>query len=328
MDTASPTASFPLDVAQQTIRLEAQALLALADSLDQSLDFQACVEAIFQSRGRVVLTGVGKSAIVAQKIAATLNSTGQPALFLHAADAIHGDLGMVQPGDLVVCLSKSGETPEVKVLASLVKGLGNRLIAITANRQSTLARQADYTLWTPVEQEADPNNLAPTVSTTSQMALGDALATALISLRGFSPEDFARFHPGGALGKQLYLRVGELSARNERPAVTLDAPLSEVIIEMTTKRLGVTAVLDHNSRVVGIITDGDLRRMLQKNADITTITAQQIMTKYPKCVPPDTLAARALEMMRQHAITQLIVLENEQYLGIVHLHDLLREGIV
>lgn len=328
MDTASPTASFPLDVAQQTIRLEAQALLALADSLDQSLDFQACVEAIFHSRGRVVLTGVGKSAIVAQKIAATLNSTGQPALFLHAADAIHGDLGMVQPGDLVVCLSKSGETPEVKVLASLVKGLGNRLIAITANRHSTLARQADYVLWTPVEQEADPNNLAPTVSTTSQMALGDALATALITLRGFSPEDFARFHPGGALGKQLYLRVGELSARNERPAVTLNAPLSEVIIEMTTKRLGVTAVLDPNGKVVGIITDGDLRRMLQKNADIATITAHQIMTKHPKSVPPDTLAARALQMMRQHAITQLIVLENDQYLGIVHLHDLLREGIV
>lgn len=322
------TATFPLDVAQHTIRLEAQALLALADSLDQSLDFQACVEAIFHSRGRVVVTGVGKSAIVAQKIAATLNSTGQPALFLHAADAIHGDLGMVQPGDLVVFLSKSGETPEVKVLASLVKGLGNRLIAITANRQSTLARQADYVLWTPVEQEADPNNLAPTVSTTSQMALGDALAAALITLRGFSPEDFARFHPGGALGKQLYLRVGELSARNERPAITLNAPLSEVIIEMTTKRLGVTAVLDPNGKVVGIITDGDLRRMLQKNADIATITARQIMTKHPKSVTPDTLAVRALEIMRQHAITQLIVLENDQYLGIVHLHDLLREGIV
>jgi arabinose-5-phosphate isomerase len=328
MDTALPTASFPLDVAQHTIRLEAQALLALADSLDQSLDFQACVEAIFHGRGRVVLTGVGKSAIVAQKIAATLNSTGQPALFLHAADAIHGDLGMVQPGDVVVCLSKSGETPEVRVLASLVRGLGNRLIAITANRQSTLARQADYVLWTPVEQEADPNNLAPTVSTTSQMALGDALATALITLRGFTPEDFARFHPGGALGKQLYLRVGELSARNERPAVTLNAPLSEVIIEMTTKRLGVTAVLDDDGKVVGIITDGDLRRMLQKNTDIATITAHQIMTRHPKSVPPDTLAARALQMMRQHAITQLIVLENDQYLGIVHLHDLLREGIV
>lgn len=328
MDTALPTASFPLDVAQHTIRLEAQALLALADSLDQSLDFQACVEAIFHGRGRVVLTGVGKSAIVAQKIAATLNSTGQPALFLHAADAIHGDLGMVQPGDVVVCLSKSGETPEVRVLASLVRGLGNRLIAITANRQSTLARQADYVLWTPVEQEADPNNLAPTVSTTSQMALGDALATALITLRGFTPEDFARFHPGGALGKQLYLRVGELSARNERPAVTLNAPLSEVIIEMTTKRLGVTAVLDDDGKVVGIITDGDLRRMLQKNTDIATITAHQIMTRHPKSVTPDTLAARALQMMRQHAITQLIVLENDQYLGIVHLHDLLREGIV
>ncbi|MCS7035715.1 MAG: KpsF/GutQ family sugar-phosphate isomerase [Saprospiraceae bacterium] len=328
MNTPSLTVSVPLDVAQQTIRLEAQALLALADSLEQSLDFQACVEAIFRGSGRVVLTGIGKSALVAQKIAATLNSTGQPALFLHAADAIHGDLGMVQPGDWVVCLSKSGETPEIKVLASLVKGLGNRLIAITANRQSTLARQADYVLWTPVEQEADPNNLAPTVSTTSQMALGDALATALLTLRGFTPEDFARFHPGGALGKQLYLRVGELSARHERPAVTLDAPLREVIIEMTAKRLGATAVLDQDGKIVGIITDGDLRRMLQKNADVASITARQIMTLNPKCVPPDTLAARALEMMRQHAITQLLVTQDEQYLGIVHLHDLLREGFV
>lgn len=328
MDLSSPIAPFPLDVAQQTIRLEAQALLMLADSLERSLDFQACVEAIFHGRGRVVLTGVGKSAIVAQKIAATLNSTGQPALFLHAADAIHGDLGMVQPGDMVMCLSKSGETPEVKVLASLVKGLGNRLIAITANRQSTLARQADFVLWTPVEQEADPNNLAPTVSTTCQMALGDALATALITLRGFTPEDFARFHPGGALGKQLYLRVGELSARHERPAVSPNAPLREVIIEITSKRLGATAVLDDDGRVVGIITDGDLRRMLQKNSDIANLTASQIMTAHPKCIAPDALAVRALEMMRQHAITQLIVIENGQYLGVVHLHDLLREGIV
>ncbi|MCS6929942.1 MAG: KpsF/GutQ family sugar-phosphate isomerase [Saprospiraceae bacterium] len=322
------TAVFPLEIAQRTIRLEARALLRLADSLKQSPDFQACVEAILQSRGRVVLTGVGKSAIVAQKIAATLNSTGQPALFLHAADAIHGDIGTVQPGDIVVCLSKSGETSEVKVLVPLVKGLGNRLVAITANRHSTLARQADYVLWTPVDQEADPNNLAPTVSTTSQMALGDALATALLALRGFTPEDFARFHPGGALGKQLYLRVGELSARHERPAVSLEAPLREVIIEMTSKRLGATAVVNQEGKVVGIITDGDLRRMLQKSTDISGITAQHIMTSQPKWVTPDTLAVQALALMRQHAITQLLVIERDEYLGVVHLHDLLREGIV
>jgi len=326
----SPTSAgaAALEVAQQTIRLEAQALQALADSLERSPDFCASVELILASKGRVVLTGVGKSAIVAQKIAATLNSTGQPALFLHAADAIHGDVGMVRPEDVVVCLSKSGETPEVKVLVPLVKNFGNCLIAITANRHSTLARQADYVLWTPVTQEADPNNLAPTVSTTCQMALGDALATALLTMRGFTPEDFARFHPGGALGKQLYLRVGELSARHERPAVRVNTPLREVIIEISSRRLGVTAVLDNNGKVVGIITDGDLRRMLQKSTDIAAVTAQDIMTTQPKYVGPDTLAVRALEMMRRHAITQLLVIEDDQYLGVVHLHDLLREGIV
>ncbi len=288
----------------------------------------ACVETIYRSQGRVVLTGIGKSAIVAQKIAATLNSTGQPALFLHAADAIHGDLGMVQPGDVVVCLSKSGETPEIKVLASLVKNFGNCLIAITAQRESSLARQADFILWTPVRQEADPNNLAPTVSTTAQMALGDALATALLTLRGFTPEDFARFHPGGTLGKQLYLRVRDLCARNERPVVGLDTPLREVIIQITSCRLGATAVLDDAQQVVGIITDGDLRRMLQKSADIAPVTARQIMSAHPKTISPDALAVRALEMMRQHSITQLLVVENGQYLGVVHLHDLLREGFV
>ncbi len=328
MLTPVTASTSPLDIARQTIRLEAKALLELANSLEKSPDFQACVDAIVNSHGRVVLTGVGKSAIVAQKIAATLNSTGQPALFLHAADAIHGDLGMVQPGDMVVCLSKSGETPEVKVLISLLKSFGNRLIAITANRNSTLARQADYVLWTPVEQEADPNNLAPTVSTTCQMALGDALATALLTVRGFTQEDFARFHPGGALGKQLYLRVGELSALHDRPAVHLDTPLREVIIEISSRRLGVTAVLDSDGKVAGIITDGDLRRMLQKNADISSVTARQIMTSHPKTIRPDALAVHALEIMRQYSITQLLVTDGDNYLGVVHLHDLLREGIV
>lgn len=318
----------PLAIAQRTIRIEAEALNALADSLDDTTDFKACVETIHRSPGRLVLTGIGKSAIVAQKIVATLNSTGQPALFLHAADAIHGDLGMVQPGDVVLCLSKSGETAEVKVLAPLVKNFGNCLIAMTSNRQSSLALQADYVLWTPVNQEADPNNLAPTVSTTAQMALGDALAMALLTLRGFSPEDFAKFHPGGALGKQLYLRVGQLCALNERPAVSPDATLREIILEISSKRLGVTAVLDEQGSLLGVVTDGDLRRMLQQGVDIGSLTARQIMTPAPKSIAPDALAVHALDQMRRHAITQLLVVDNGHYVGVVHLHDLVREGLV
>ena len=317
-----------LDAAQRTIRIEAAALQALADSLDDTTDFQACVEAIFHCQGRVVLTGIGKSAIVAQKIVATLNSTGQPALFLHAADAIHGDLGMIQPGDVVLCLSKSGESAEIKVLVPLVKNFGNCLIAITANRQSTLARQADYVLWTPIDQEADPNNLAPTTSTTSQMALGDAIAVALLALRGFSPSDFAKFHPGGALGKQLYLRVHELCALHERPLVHANATLREVILEITGKRLGATAVLDDDGALLGIVTDGDLRRMLQHSTDFGHITAREIMTRSPKTIDPDALAVDALALLRQHSISQLLVLKDGQYQGIVHLHDLVREGLV
>lgn len=320
--------STPLAIAQRTIRIEAEALNALADSLDDTTDFKACVETIHRSPGRLVLTGIGKSAIVAQKIVATLNSTGQPALFLHAADAIHGDLGMVQPGDVVLCLSKSGETAEVKVLAPLVKNFGNCLIAMTSNRQSSLALQADYVLWTPVNHEADPNNLAPTVSTTAQMALGDALAMALLTLRGFSPADFAKFHPGGALGKQLYLRVGQLCALNERPAVSSDATLHEIILEISSKRLGVTAVLDEQGSLLGVVTDGDLRRMLQQGADISGLTARQIMTPAPKSIAPDALAVHALDQMRRHAITQLLVVDNGHYVGVVHLHDLVREGLV
>ncbi len=318
----------PLATAQRTIRIEAEALHALADSLDDTTDFLACIETIHRSTGRVVLTGIGKSAIVAQKISATLNSTGQPALFLHAADAIHGDLGMVQPGDVVVCLSKSGETAEVKVLAPLVRNFGNCLIAMTANRESTLARQADFVLWTPVEQEADPNNLAPTVSTTAQMALGDALAMSLLMLRGFSSADFAKFHPGGALGKQLYLRVHELCALNERPAVSPEATLREVILEISSKRLGATAVLDPAGHLLGVVTDGDLRRMLQKTADIGNLTAGQIMSPAPKSIAPDALAVHALALMRQHSISQLLVLDHGRYVGMVHLHDLVREGLV
>jgi arabinose-5-phosphate isomerase len=317
-----------LDAAQRTIRIEAEALLALAESLDDTTDFQACIETIHRCAGRVVITGIGKSAIVAQKIVATLNSTGQPALFLHAADAIHGDLGMIQPGDVVLCLSKSGESAEIKVLVPLVKNFGNCLIAITANRNSTLARQADYMLWTPVEHEADPNNLAPTVSTTAQMALGDAIAVALLALRGFTTDDFAKFHPGGALGKQLYLRVRELYTLHERPVVPPDATLQEVILEISSKRLGATAVLDPAGALLGVVTDGDLRRMLARMTDFTGITAQQIMTPTPKTIGPDALAIDALTLMRQHSITQLLVVDNSKYLGVIHLHDLVREGLV
>jgi arabinose-5-phosphate isomerase len=318
-----------LDIARRTIRLEAEALLALAESLDDSTDFQRFVEDVAAAAGsRLVVTGIGKSAIVAQKIVATLNSTGTPALFLHAADAIHGDLGMVQASDFVICLSKSGETPEIKVLAPLVKNFGNPLVAITANQNSSLARQADYLLFTPIEQEADPNNLAPTSSTTAQMALGDALAVALLSRKGFGSQDFAKFHPGGALGKQLYLRVQDLYTLHERPVVGPEATLSEVILEISSKRLGATAVVNTDEALLGVITDGDLRRMLQRGGDFNTVRARDILSSAAKSVSPDTLAVNALAMMRQHSISQLLVVENGRFLGIVHLHDLLREGLV
>ncbi|MBX2892798.1 MAG: KpsF/GutQ family sugar-phosphate isomerase [Saprospiraceae bacterium] len=321
-------ASNILHIACQTIRIEANTLTALADSLDDTTDFLACVEAIAASPGRVVLTGIGKSAIVAQKITATLNSTGTPAMFLHAADAIHGDLGMIRQYDLVLCISKSGETSEIKVLVPLVKNFGNPIIAMTANRNSTLARQADYVLWTPVEHEADPNNLAPTASTTAQMALGDALAVALLAHKGFSPGDFAKFHPGGALGKQLYLRVRDLYTLHERPAVRPDATLNEIIIEISSKRLGATAVLDDSEHLMGIITDGDLRRMLQRGGPLTGVLASDILSPHPKSIGPDALAVDALALLRQHSITQLVVLHEGRYLGMVHLHDLVREGLL
>jgi len=319
-----------LSIAKQTIRMEADALNDLADSLGETPDFDACVRALASSTGRLVITGIGKSAIVAQKIAATLNSTGQAALFLHAADAIHGDLGMVRADDIVLCLSKSGETPEIKVLLPLLRNFGNLIIAMTANRHSALAKAADYVLWTPVSQEADPNNLAPTTSTTAQMTLGDALAVSLLTLRGFTPSDFAKFHPGGALGKQLYLRVRDLYTQHERPAVLLDADLQEVIVEISSKRLGVTAVLDSDGQLQGIVTDGDLRRMLHTNKqpDLHAVRAKDILSLNPKTISPDALAVDALAAMRQHAITQLLVADTSGYLGVIHLHDLIREGLV
>lgn len=317
-----------LSTAQKTIDIEIQSL----KNIVFNEYFIKTVETIAQNHARIVLTGIGKSAIVAQKIAATLNSTGSPSVFMHAADAIHGDLGIIQPKDVVICLSKSGDTPEIKVLIPLVKNFGNILVGIVSNRSSYLGTHADLILHTPIEQEADPNNLAPTASTTAQMAMGDALAMALVAVKGFTSHDFARFHPGGALGKQLYLRVRDLVTLHTPPSVTPEASLQQTILEMTSKRLGATAVLDVNGNLLGIITDGDLRRMLTKeDIDFQNITAKNILSPNPKSIVMDALAVEALEKMRQASITQLVVINDEnerKYLGMVHLHDLLREGLI
>lgn len=312
--------------ALKTIKVEKEALEALERTIGE--DFENCVEHIYQSKGRLIVSGIGKSAIVAKKITATLNSTGTPAIYMHAADAIHGDLGMIMPDDNVLCISKSGQTPEIKALVPLVKNLGNNLIGMTANPQSFLAQQANHHLYTPVEKEAEPNNLAPTASSTVQMVMGDALATALLALKGFSPKDFARFHPGGSLGKQLYLRVSDLYVNNKKPQVLINANLDEIILEMTSKRLGSTAVIDHKDQLHGIITDGDLRRMLKKDIERNDIRANNIMSANPKTVSPDTMAIQAFAMMKEYSITQLIVVQDQKYMGIIHLHDLIREGIV
>ncbi len=312
--------------ALQTIDIEIDTLRNLRESVNE--DFVAAVETIFAAKGRVVVTGIGKSAIVAQKIVATMNSTGTPALFMHAADAIHGDLGMIRSQDVVVCLSKSGDTPEIKVLVPILKNFGNPFVAIVANKDSFLAQAADYVLLTPISKEADPNNLAPTSSTTAQMTMGDALAMALLQMRGFSSADFAQFHPGGALGKQLYLRVSDLYVQHDSPSVLPDATLQQTIVEMTSKRLGAVAVVAENSYVLGIITDGDLRRMLEKSVDFQGLQAQNIMSSSPVTIQKDALAVAALELMRQRSVSQLIVKDGLMYLGMVHIHDLLREGIV
>lgn len=316
-----------IKTAIQTIEIETATLIALKNSIDGG--FTATVKAIFQAQGRLIVTGVGKSALVAQKIVATLNSTGTPAIFMHAADAIHGDLGMIRSSDMVLCLSKSGNTAEIKVLVPLVKNLGNPIIGMVSNLDSYLGKQAQYLLHTPVPKEADPNNLAPTASTTAQSAMGDALATALLALRGFTPEDFALFHPGGTLGKQLYLRVHDLYPNNQKPAVHREESIEKTIIEMTSKCLGATAVLDHDQKLVGIITDGDLRRMLERQTNAGRLQAKDIMNATPKTIPAHALAVKALHKMRQHSITQLIVVSDEgQYLGFIHLHDLIREGLI
>ncbi|HEY1020433.1 MAG TPA: KpsF/GutQ family sugar-phosphate isomerase [Sediminibacterium sp.] len=312
--------------ALHTIELEAQSVAGLAAFVDDS--FEKAVALIHQSKGRLVISGIGKSAIVGQKIVSTLNSTGTPSLFMHAADAIHGDLGMIQQNDVVLIISKSGESPEIKVLVPLIRNFGNTLIGMVGNTASFLAQNSDLVLNTTVSKEACPNNLAPTSSTTAQMVMGDVLAVCLMQLNGFTGQDFAKYHPGGNLGKRLYLRVADLIIANEKPAVLPGASLKEVIVEITEKRLGVTAVTDNNNHVIGIITDGDLRRMLEKSNDISSITAKDILSPHPKTIAASVLAVEALDVLRKNDISQLIVEEEGIYLGILHLHDLVREGIV
>ena len=314
-----------LQTAKETILLESAAIANLAKLLDEN--FEKAVNFILNSNGRVIVTGIGKSANIATKIVATFNSTGTPAIFMHAADAIHGDLGNVQENDVVICISKSGNTPEIKVLVPLIKNYGNKIIAITGNIDSFLGKNADFPLNTFVEKEACPNNLAPTTSTTAQLVMGDALAVCLQDLRGFTKKDFAKYHPGGALGKRLYLRVSDLIKNNQIPKVNASDSISKVIIEISERRLGVTAVLE-NEKIVGIITDGDLRRMLSKTTDINHFTAKDIMGKNPKTVQENAMAIEALEKLESNNITQILVVDaQEKYIGIVHLHDLIKEGI-
>lgn len=313
-------------VAKQVINSEAAAIEKLAGYIDD--DFERVVLEIFNGKGRVIVTGIGKSAIIANKIVATFNSTGTPAIFMHAADAIHGDLGIIQPDDIIICLSKSGNTPEIKVLAPLIKNLGNKLVALVSNTDSYLAQMSDYILKATVDREASPNNLAPTTSTTAQLVIGDALAVCLLKLKGFTTEDFARFHPGGSLGKKLYMRVSDIFIENEVPKVKENDTIRKIILEISSKRLGATAVLDIEGNLIGIITDGDLRRMLERNVDFDKLSAKDIMSPSPKTVSSDELAINAFNIMEQHKITQLLVTDNGKYKGVIHLHDILREGIV
>lgn len=313
------------DIAIRTIHDESEAIANLVKSVNN--DFLRCIDLILHSRGRVIITGIGKSAIIAQKIVATLNSTGTPSIFMHAADAIHGDLGTIQKEDVVLCISKSGETPEIKVLIPLLKEYGSSLICMVGNIHSYLARQADFIIDTTVIKEACPNNLAPTSSTTAQLVMGDALAVALLEARGFSSGDFAKLHPGGILGKQMYLKVGDLSINNQAPKVNHNDDLKTVIVEISSKRLGATAVLKNKS-LVGIITDGDLRRMLEKNTDLTNLVASGIMSSNPRTISSETLVVHALNLMRQNNITQLLVVDHKKYVGVIHLHDILKEGIL
>ncbi|MDI9880445.1 KpsF/GutQ family sugar-phosphate isomerase [Flectobacillus longus] len=312
--------------AKKVLQEEAEAIQKIIDKIDS--DFESCVNHLLNSRGRFVITGIGKSAIIAQKIVATLNSTGTPALFMHAADAIHGDLGMIQDGDTVMCISKSGDTPEIKVLVPLIKRTGVKLIAMVSNPQSYLGKNADFILHALAEREADLLNLAPTTSTTVALALGDALAVCLLECRGFSSTDFAKYHPGGALGKKLYLKVSDIYPNHELPIVQFDTSIKDAIVEISSKRLGATAVVNSDGTLAGIITDGDVRRMLNKYEVLTGLEAKDIMTPNPKTIEPDAYATEALQVMQEKNITSLVVLENQKPIGFVHLHDLLKEGLV
>ncbi|CAM4113504.1 KpsF/GutQ family sugar-phosphate isomerase [Gillisia limnaea] len=314
-----------LSVAKETISIEAKAIANLGNLL--SGEFAQAVQCIYNSKGRVIITGIGKSAIIAGKIVATLNSTGTPAIFMHAADAIHGDLGTILKDDVVICISKSGDTPEIKVLVPLIKNFNNKIIAITGNKDSFLGQQSDFVLNAYVEKEACPNNLAPTTSTTAQLVLGDALAVCLLDLRGFSSNDFARYHPGGALGKKLYLRVSDITSQNLQPRVSPETNVRDVIVEISEKMLGVTAVIE-NEKIIGIITDGDIRRMLRNNEAFIHLTARDIMSKNPKTINQDAMAVDALDMLEEFKISQLIANDGEKYAGVVHIHNLIREGII
>ncbi len=314
-----------IELAKTTLNIEADSVRNLQNFIND--DFVKSVKLIYESKGRVVVTGIGKSAIIAQKIVATMNSTGTPAIFMHAADAIHGDLGTIQREDVVICISKSGNTPEIKVLVPLLKTGGNKLIALVGNVDSYLAKEADYILNSTVEKEACPNNLAPTSSTTAQLAMGDALAVCLLDCKDFTSSDFAKYHPGGALGKKLYLKVGDIASQNQKPMIKSDDSIKTVIIEISSKRLGATAVVDDGS-LVGVITDGDVRRMLEKTDNISHLKASDIMNKTPKNMDAEELAVNAMKLLEQFNISQLIVTENGKYHGFIHLHDLLKEGII
>jgi arabinose-5-phosphate isomerase len=311
--------------AQESILMQAEAVKNLFNHIDE--DFTNVVKLIINSNGRVIITGIGKSAIIAQKIVATMNSTGTPAVFMHAADAIHGDLGTILKDDIVICISKSGNTPEIKVLVPLIKNFKNKLIALTSKSDSFLAEHADFTLLTPVKKEACPNNLAPTTSTTAQLVMGDALAVTLLKIKGFSKHDFAKYHPGGALGKALYLRVSDITAQNMKPEVQPDTSMKDAIIEISKNMLGVTAVTE-NKKVVGIITDGDLRRMLSNDTNIENLKAKDVMTNNPKTIDNNAMAVDAMEIIESNNISQLVALDNDEYKGIVHLHNLIKEGII
>jgi arabinose-5-phosphate isomerase len=313
-------------LAKITLNIESEAIKKLISYIDDS--FFLCLQDIDQMPGRLIVSGIGKSALIGQKMVATFNSTGTPAIFMHAADAIHGDLGMVQPGDIVMLISKSGNTPEIKALIPYIKNMGNKLIALVGNVESELATQANYVINSTVDQEACPNNLAPTTSTTAQLAMGDTMAVCLLKMRGFTGQDFARFHPGGSLGKQLYLRAKDLSAVNAKPVVNLNQSAKEVLLQISKGRLGIVAVLDDFQKIKGVITDGDIRRLLEKTNDISNVKAQNFYSSSFKSIDSESMATEALQLMRNHSINQLVVLKEGNFDGFIHIQDLIREGLI